>query len=216
VACGAALDRPADVDAPVAPQNAPRERVARWWHHRNAAAAAIALSACAIGSLAIYLIHRTAPALPPGFERGTSVEVAETRGMENLIADRSEPAEPETPTALAPNPAPDPAQAPAPAPAAAAAAPAAQAPDPAPPGAAMTRRQFRPPASPVGPQAATSASQTPRAQERGLAAIQQAQCAEATMLGRVVCNERVRLRYCRERWNAHPDCVVAAPPDPVR
>ncbi|KAA0222228.1 hypothetical protein EDM76_13600 [bacterium] len=41
-----------------------------------------------------------------------------------------------------------------------------------------------------------------------LAAVQQAQCGSEALLARFVCNERVRLRFCRNRWNAHPDCEV--------
>lgn len=39
-----------------------------------------------------------------------------------------------------------------------------------------------------------------------LAARQLAECGASGSLGRTICNERVRLRFCRERWNKHPDC----------
>lgn len=44
-----------------------------------------------------------------------------------------------------------------------------------------------------------------------LRSAQDGQCADASFLGRLVCDERVRIRYCRDRWDAHPDCVTAKP-----
>lgn len=46
-----------------------------------------------------------------------------------------------------------------------------------------------------------------------LAAIQQSLCGEQTLLARIVCNERLRLRYCRDRWNEHPDCEATSQPN---
>lgn len=37
---------------------------------------------------------------------------------------------------------------------------------------------------------------------------QNEECGGAGVFSRMVCNERVRLRYCRGRWNEHPDCVA--------
>jgi hypothetical protein len=56
----------------------------------------------------------------------------------------------------------------------------------------------------------TAAGAAPRADRppQRLKALQQAQCADAEFLGRFVCNERVRLRFCRDRWNEHEDCRV--------
>ena len=44
-----------------------------------------------------------------------------------------------------------------------------------------------------------------------LAAQQQAQCAGSEFVARFICDERVRLRFCRDRWNEHPDCNVETP-----
>ena len=60
---------------------------------------------------------------------------------------------------------------------------------------------------------AVAAAPVARSDER-LAAIQQSMCGDQTLLARIVCNERVRLRYCRDRWNEHPDCAASAPPNP--
>ncbi|MCL4182875.1 MAG: hypothetical protein KJ011_05450 [Burkholderiaceae bacterium] len=197
-----------ELEAPVLPENARRDGSTRWWRHRHVVALAIALSACTIGSLAIYAIHRTTPAVPPGFERGERADVtvpaAPAEDTERPTSHRSEPDVPTAPAAQAPI-----------APAPTTPPPAMQAPDPAPPGDAAPPPQFQGPAPAAELPPATSGPVATRGEER-LAALQQAQCAGATMLGRVVCNERVRLRYCRERWNAHPDCIVAAPSDPVQ
>lgn len=52
------------------------------------------------------------------------------------------------------------------------------------------------------PSAASPAPKLKDAQEK--------QCAESNFFSRLVCDERVRLRYCRDRWNEHPDCMVNA------
>ena len=57
---------------------------------------------------------------------------------------------------------------------------------------------------------AVAAAPVARSDER-LAAIQQSLCGDQTLLARIVCSERVRLRYCRDRWNEHPDCETSAP-----
>jgi hypothetical protein len=44
-----------------------------------------------------------------------------------------------------------------------------------------------------------------------LAGAQAEQCAEGNLFSRLICDERVRLRFCRNRWNDHPDCVIAEP-----
>ncbi|MEB2317893.1 MAG: hypothetical protein OZ935_04410 [Pseudomonadota bacterium] len=58
------------------------------------------------------------------------------------------------------------------------------------------------------PDDASPASPPPAGQEVSLAAAQQAQCAKAGFLTRFACQERVRLAYCENRWNQHPDCMV--------
>ncbi len=59
------------------------------------------------------------------------------------------------------------------------------------------------PAAAPTPAAAAAPSQPQR-----LAGEQQAQCAGSEFISRFICNERVRLRFCRDRWNEHPDCKV--------
>lgn len=44
--------------------------------------------------------------------------------------------------------------------------------------------------------------------DRSLEEVQRAQCANEGFLTRFVCHERVRLAYCDNRWNRHPDCMV--------
>ncbi len=36
----------------------------------------------------------------------------------------------------------------------------------------------------------------------------QAECADSQFLGKLICRERVRLRFCQGRWNSHLDCMV--------
>ena len=43
-----------------------------------------------------------------------------------------------------------------------------------------------------------------------LGPLQQTRCADSEFLMRLICDERVRLRFCQSRWNAHPDCIVEA------
>jgi hypothetical protein len=62
----------------------------------------------------------------------------------------------------------------------------------------------------VAPQE-TQGAALPRARPMRLAEAQQAGCADEGLISRLICNERVRLRFCRDRWNAHPDCMVEAP-----
>lgn len=221
-ACGAALDPPPEVSAaqpdappalPARPVDAP-PAIAQWWRRRHVAATAIALAACAIGAFAIFAIHRTMPAVPPGFERGAhAVAPASGDEAEDLPEHRTEaghaPApHPETASSAGQRPEAEyPAgQQPEPG------MPAVQATGPAPRENAAPAPRFEAHAPDLRPPPEAGAA---RSGER-LAALQQAQCAETALLGRVVCNERVRLRYCRDRWNAHPDCIVAAPSDPVQ
>lgn len=65
-------------------------------------------------------------------------------------------------------------------------------------------------ASPPVAQASMAASPaSPAKQPSGrLRAAQDGQCADANFFSRLVCDERVRLRFCRDRWNEHPDCTV--------
>lgn len=68
-----------------------------------------------------------------------------------------------------------------------------------------------PQAPPGGQELPGTGSPNPAAatQEGGsLATAQQAQCANEGFLTRFVCHERVRLAYCENRWNRHPDCMV--------
>jgi len=75
-----------------------------------------------------------------------------------------------------------------------------------------------PDAAPVQPAGPDGERQAPGAEgalppqstepERSLAATQQARCANAGFLTRFVCDERVRLEYCENRWNRHPDCML--------
>lgn len=59
----------------------------------------------------------------------------------------------------------------------------------------------------VAPSPAPVARSEPSAPTR-LKAAQDSQCAESNFFSRMVCDERVRLRFCRDRWNEHQDCVV--------
>jgi hypothetical protein len=71
--------------------------------------------------------------------------------------------------------------------------------------------QTAPPASPTPPVTTAPPALPPQAGTRPaqrLAAQQQSQCAGTEYLARLVCEERVRLRFCRDRWDEHPDCMV--------
>jgi len=62
--------------------------------------------------------------------------------------------------------------------------------------------------------AAAPPAGTPAAAQRApqrLEQAQQEQCADTQFIGRLICGERVRLRFCRDRWNAHPDCTSTTP-----
>lgn len=192
VGCQAPLDESAQAAA--APPLARRLR-------RGLGAAALATMISAVGAFAIYLVHQTMPAVPPGFERvarvpatlpppgsGDEARLSHLRRPEpgaTVLTQSETTLEPPRGTAPAP-------LRPAPEPAGTVAAPAT--------------------AEPAIPQVATSAERgasaaSARAGDR-LAAVQQAQCGSEALLARFVCNERVRLRFCRNRWNAHPDCEV--------
>jgi hypothetical protein len=43
-----------------------------------------------------------------------------------------------------------------------------------------------------------------------LGPLQRTRCADSEFLMKLICDERVRLRFCQSRWNAHPDCIVEA------
>ncbi len=53
---------------------------------------------------------------------------------------------------------------------------------------------------------AAKTANTPAPGADRLADRQLAECGASGSLGRSICNERVRLRFCRDRWNKHPDC----------
>jgi len=61
------------------------------------------------------------------------------------------------------------------------------------------------PAATPAPTPAAAAAPSP---PQRLAGEQQVQCAGSEFISRFICNERVRLRFCRDRWNEHPDCRV--------
>lgn len=197
----ARLDESAQADA--APPLARRLR-------RGLGAAALATMISAVGALAIYLVHQTMPAVPPGFERvarvpatlpppgsGDEARLSHLRRPEPgaiVVVQPETTAEPPRGTAPAP-------LRPAPEPAGTVAVPASV--EPARPQVATSAERSASAASAPAAPAAPAA----RAGDR-LAAVQQAQCGSEALLARFVCNERVRLRFCRNRWNAHPDCEV--------
>jgi hypothetical protein len=37
---------------------------------------------------------------------------------------------------------------------------------------------------------------------------QSADCSNSAFLGKVLCEERARVSFCKNRWNEHPDCIV--------
>lgn len=201
VGCQAPLDESAQ--AAVAPPLARRLR-------RGLGAAALATMISAVGAFAIYLVHQTMPAVPPGFERVARVPATlppPGSGDEARLSHlrRPEPGAtvaqqltttPEPPRGTAPAP-----LQPTPEPAGTVAAPASA--EPARPQVATSAERGAPAAS----AASGAAPPAVRAGDR-LAAVQQAQCGSEALLARFVCNERVRLRFCRNRWNAHPDCEV--------
>ncbi len=45
-----------------------------------------------------------------------------------------------------------------------------------------------------------------------LRSAQDGQCANSNFFSRIVCDERVRLRFCRDRWNDHQDCTIQNSP----
>ncbi len=56
-----------------------------------------------------------------------------------------------------------------------------------------------------------SAKPTPRGKTSGPSTLAQAQasdCSQEGLISGFICKERVRLRFCRDRWNVHPDCQV--------
>ncbi|MCO5108365.1 MAG: hypothetical protein M9907_14985 [Burkholderiaceae bacterium] len=197
-------DAPAPLDAAApTPANAARpigQRV-----RRGLGAAMLAALISAVGAFAIYEVHRTMPAVPPGFERvarGPAPVPPPDSGDEARLSHLRRP---------------DPAFAPT-----APTAPTAPASDGRSPPAALPVEARSP--SAAGPaQKATAASPGRAGQPASvvarqgdrLAAVQQAQCGSEALLARFVCNERVRLRFCRDRWNAHPDCETGPAPKTV-
>jgi len=170
-------------------------------------AVASTLLISAAGALAIYAVHRSMPAVPPGFERvarpaqapkppesGDDARFRHLRRPEpgvNILA-----AQPPR-LAAQPDARPDAA-------ASVAAVPRSSQ-SPAPPAQAQ----------PGAAAAASARPQPPARTGERLAPLQAAQCGDESLLARVVCNERVRLRFCRGRWNDHPDCEAAKPPNQV-
>lgn len=171
---------------------------------RPLAAAGASLLISALGALAIYEVHRTMPPLPPGFER-----IARPQGLPSPLGGD------EARWRHLQRPAPGSGMAVAEPPAPAGVPPVGATPLGGDVTAATGASQ---PSSPAQPRPATPASpergeiRPPEAQagER-LASLQRAQCGDQALLARIVCNERVRLRFCRGRWNAHPDCEVSIP-----
>jgi len=177
------------------------------WRRVTAAVAATSLISAA-GALAIYAVHRSMPLVPPGFERTArpapappppeSGDDARFRHLRRPEPGAGIVAAQPPPASAQPDARPD-----------AATSPAAVSQPPAPPKA--------PPSEPQ-PAPAVAASTRPQLQARTgdrLAPLQAAQCGDQSLLARVVCNERVRLRFCRGRWNDHPDCEAAKPPNQV-
>lgn len=64
------------------------------------------------------------------------------------------------------------------------------------------------PNGPAGPGTESPIPSTPPQQAGSLAAAQQAQCVNEGFLTRFACRERVRLRFCENRWDRHPDCTL--------
>lgn len=62
------------------------------------------------------------------------------------------------------------------------------------------------PASQAAARPAANPDQTLRA--GSLESARESACGRESFVTRMVCNERVRWRYCQDRWNAHPDCMV--------
>jgi len=185
------------------------------WRRVTAAVAATLLISAA-GALAIYAVHRSMPAVPPGFERIARTSPAPPppeSGDDARLRHLRRPEPGAGIVAAQPAPAavqPDSRSARAATVASVAAAPPAPVPAPVPA-----------PAQPSGPQPApaAAASARPQLQARSgerLAPLQATQCGGQSLLARVVCNERVRLRFCRDRWNDHPDCEAAKPPNQVQ
>lgn len=174
---------------------------------RGLGAAVLATMISAVGALAIYLVHQTMPAVPPGFER--VARVPETlpppgSGDEARLSHLRRP-EPGATVVARPETTPEPPRGTAPAPLRPASEPSGTVAAPA--SAEPARPQVAPNAERGAPAASAASAPAARAGDR-LAAAQQAQCGSEALLARLVCNERVRLRFCRNRWNTHPDCEV--------
>lgn len=166
---------------------------------RGLGATLLAVLIAALGAFAIYQVHRTMPQAPPGFERS---------GPSPGLSPEPSPG-PASPASAASSSAPSSSPAPQPVPPADA-VPRTGTPDAAPPAPAAPEPVLRPEAAPA-PAPPADAPRSGGIADR-LAAVQRAQCGDEALLGRFVCNERVRLRFCRDRWNAHPDCIVGTSP----
>jgi hypothetical protein len=204
VGCQAPLEESAQAAA--APPLARRLR-------RGLGAAALATMISAVGAFAIYLVHQSMPAVPPGFERVARVPATlppPGSGDEARLSHLRRP-EPGATVVAPPETTPEPPRGPSPAPLRPAPEPAGTVAAPAPAEPArpqvVTSAEQSAPAPSAASAASTPTAPAPRAGDR-LAAVQQAQCGSEALLARFVCNERVRLRFCRNRWNAHPDCEV--------
>ena len=204
VGCQASLEESAQAAA--APPLARRLR-------RGLGAAALATMISAAGALAIYLVHQTMPAVPAGFERVARVPATVPPPGSGDEARLSHLRRPDPGASVVAQPAATPdARAgaaatllrPAPERESTVAAPAPEEPARL---QVATNAERNASAASVAPAAPTASVPAARAGDR-LAAAQQAQCGGEALLARFVCNERVRLRFCRNRWNAHPDCDV--------
>jgi hypothetical protein len=60
----------------------------------------------------------------------------------------------------------------------------------------------------VAPSTTTAPTTPVQATQIRLKDKQSSECANSAFLGRVVCQERSRVDFCRNRWNEHPDCQL--------
>lgn len=200
--------------------------------------ALVALAAClvaAAGGTAIYAIHRTMPATGTGQAAPPLTSAPPAASAPPITSAEGDPAAPsprrlpmyepgdgaiargsdrprppEAPVSLRPPIAPDPAERRTPRMA------TEQQPRAGTQGEPRTRapagRAEAPSRTGDGPAASTEvrSPMSPRSAAARLADAQAA-CSDEALVSRLICNERVRLRFCRERWNAHPDCLVETP-----
>ncbi len=76
------------------------------------------------------------------------------------------------------------------------------------PGAAAGEQAPGTPAGQADPATTSPSPPTTPQQAGSLAAAQRTECANAGFLTRFACQERVRLTYCENLWNKHPDCML--------